>query len=129
MEKIIIASGPVIVEDNKALLDISSGDDFWKFCGGKVKENESLIMAAQRRAKEELGIDIEIINPEPFFMHVKKPGDENIDVVLVHWLAKRIGEPTPGQEVEKFDWLDVNALPENIGPTVKPALRHFGFIK
>lgn len=127
MQKIIIASGPVIVENNKVLLDISSGDSFWKFCGGKVKDNESLIEAAQRRAKEELGIDIEITNPEPFIMYVKKPGDEKIDVVLVHWLAKRIGEPTPGQEVEKFEWLDINALPENIGPNIKPALKHFEF--
>ena len=124
-----MASGPVIVENKKVLLDISGGDNFWKFCGGKAKDGESLIEAAKRRAKEELGIDIEITNPEPFIMYVKKPGDKDTDVILVHWLAKRIGEPSPGQEVEKFDWLDVNALPENVGPNIKPALKYFKFIK
>ncbi len=40
--KIMIASGPVIVEDDKVLLNISSGDTFWNFCGGKINENETL---------------------------------------------------------------------------------------
>ena len=40
--KIIIASGPVIVENNKVLLNISSGDTFWKFCGSKIRNNELL---------------------------------------------------------------------------------------
>jgi len=36
MLKIIIASGPVIVENNKVLLNQHGDTDFWKFCGGKV---------------------------------------------------------------------------------------------
>ena len=66
MDKIIIASGPVIVENNKVLLDKDHKEDLWKFCGGKVKENESLIDTAKRRSKEELGIDIEFLDENPY---------------------------------------------------------------
>ena len=32
---VIIVSGPVIVKNKKILL-VKHGDNFWKFCGGKV---------------------------------------------------------------------------------------------
>ena len=129
MGKIIIASGPVIVENGKVLLNKHGGDNFWKFCGGEVKANESLKETASRRAKEESGIDIEIINEQPFLMHVsKKKNGEQTDVLLVHWLSKRIGEPKAGEEVEKTEWLDIDNLPKDLGPNIKPTLKHFGFI-
>lgn len=37
MPKIIIASGPVIVENNKVLLNQHGDTEFWKFCGGQVE--------------------------------------------------------------------------------------------
>ena len=128
MKKIIIVSGPVIVEDKKVLLDIQGDDDFWKFCGGKTREGEDLKQTAIRRAKEELGIEIEIINENPFLMYIGGDGKEKPDVLLVHWLAKKNGESKASGEVKKVDWLDVNDLPENIGSNIKPALKHFGFI-
>jgi 8-oxo-dGTP pyrophosphatase MutT (NUDIX family) len=130
MAKIIIASGPVIVEDGKVLLNISSGDKFWKFCGGKIKEGDRLAQTAVRRAKEELGINIDILNDKPFFTHTAKVVDgEESDIVLVHWLATRQGEIVAGDMVEKWQWLDLNRLPENLGLNIVPALRHFGFLK
>ena len=129
MPKIIIASGPVIVENNKVLLDISGNDNFWKFCGGKTEENKNLEETAIIRAKEELGIDIKIINPEPFLMSIKKPGDENIDVLLIHYLAERKGEIVKGDGVEEFVWYDIDNLPENLAPNIIPTLKHFEFIK
>jgi 8-oxo-dGTP pyrophosphatase MutT (NUDIX family) len=97
MQKIIIASGPVIVRNGKVLLDKSGEDNFWKFCGGKVKDDKNLLETAITRAKEELGIDINILDQEPFLMYVKKPGDEGVDVVLVHFLADFSGEIVHGE--------------------------------
>ena len=130
MQKIIIASGPVIVENNKILLDQHDKDNFWKFCGGKVEDFETdLIENAKREAKEEMGIDIEIINSEPFITYVSKEmPDGKIDVILVHYLAKRIGEIRPGKDIKKWDWLDINNLPDNLGPNIIPTLKHFGFM-
>jgi 8-oxo-dGTP pyrophosphatase MutT (NUDIX family) len=130
MNKIIIASGPVIVENGKVLLDQHGDTTFWKFCGGRVENLESsLIDVAKNRAKEELGIDIEIIDPEPFLTYTQKETPSGmLDVVLVHYLAKRIGEVKPESEIREWAWLDINNLPENLAPNILPVLKHFEFI-
>lgn len=136
MPKIIVVSGPVIVEDGKVLLDISGDDNFWKFCGGKLKDNENLVETAQRRSQEELGIETEVINETPFFLHTKKacPTGETpegkIDVILVHFLAKRIGEISPGEDIREWKWIPLEDLEkENLAPNIIPTLKHFGFLK
>jgi len=52
-----------------------------------------------------------------------------IDIILVHFLAKRIGEVKPGEDINKWDWMDIDNLPADLGPNILPALKHFGFIK
>jgi len=129
MLKIIIASGPVIVENNKVLLNQHGDTDFWKFCGGKVEDfNTDLIENARREVKEEMGIGIEVLDESPFIMHtVKKTPEGNVDVILVHYLAKRIGEIKPGSDIREWKWFDLKSLPENLGPNILPTLKHFGF--
>ncbi len=129
MQKIIIASGPVIVRGRKVLLDKSGNDDFWKFCGGKVNENENLKETAINRVKEELGINIKFLNQEPFLMYTPKPGNEKIDVLLVHYLADYEGEIKPGEIVKEWAWLDIDNLADDIAPNIIPALKYFAFIK
>jgi ADP-ribose pyrophosphatase YjhB (NUDIX family) len=131
MQKIIIASGPVIVENNKVLLDKDYKEDLWKFCGGKVaKEDIDLISTAERRAKEEMGIEIEILNKKPFVMYLKREIDkELIDVLLVHYLARRTNEIDPGKKTRKWNWFDLDDLPKNLGPNVIPTLKYYRFIK
>ena len=127
MAKIIIASGPVIVENGKVLLNKHGDDNFWKFCGGRVEDFESdLFENASREVKEEMEIGIKALNPTPFIMHVKK---EDKDIILVHFLAKRIDEIKPGEDIREWDWFDINNLPNDIGPNIRPVLEHFGFIK
>jgi len=130
MNRIIIASGPVIVENNKVLLDQHGDTDFWKFCGGRTEDNWGLIETARKRPNEELGIDIEILDENPFITYATKETPEGkLDVILVHFLAKRIGEIKPGKDIREWSWFDLNNLPENLGPNIIPALKHFGFIK
>ena len=132
MPKIIIASGPVIVEDNKVLLNQHGDTEFWKFCGGKVEDYEiNLIETARRKVKEEMGINIEILNQKPFLLHTEKETlEEKIDIILVHFLAKRIGEIKPGKDIREWEWIDINKLSkENLAPNIIPTLKHFGFIK
>ncbi|MHB8831238.1 MAG: NUDIX hydrolase [Patescibacteria group bacterium] len=129
MSKIIVASGPVIVEDGKVLLNKHGDTTFWKFCGGRVENfNESLMDAARREAKEEVGVDLEFLDKEPFIMYTTKQTEEGtVDVILVHFLAKRIGEVKLGPDIREYAWLDINALPDDdLGPNIKPTLKHFG---
>ncbi|MBU1203126.1 NUDIX hydrolase [Patescibacteria group bacterium] len=125
-QKIIIASGPVIVEDNKVLLNNHGDTNFWKFCGGKVESFDSdLIAAAKREVKEEMGIDITILDEKPFLFHTKKDGQ---DVILVHFLAKRIEDIFPNKEIRDWKWFDLDNLPDNLAPNIIPTLKHFKFI-
>ena len=127
MPKIILASGPVIIENNKVLL-VKHGDDFWKFCGGKAKnfENESLKEIAIREAKEETNLDIKITDKQPFFFFTKKESTDGIiDVVLVHFLAKATGKIKPGKDIEACERFDINTLPSDIAPNIKPTIEYF----
>lgn len=130
MNKVIIASGPVIVEDGKVLLDQHGDTDFWKFCGGRMENlEEDLIAVAKRKVREEMGIDIEVTNPSPYVMHTQKETPEgNLDVILVHYLAKRIGEIAPGPEIREWQWLDIHNLPSNLALNIIAALQYFNFI-
>lgn len=130
MQKIIIASGPVIIENGKVLLNISGDDSFWKFCGGKVKDDEDLVETAKRRAKEEMGIDMKILEKEPFITFARKETEEGkIDIILVHFLAEKLGEIQPGQDIREWAWHDLNNLPKDLGPNIISVLKYFGFIK
>ena len=131
MTKIIIVSGPVIVENNKVLLNQHGDTEFWKFCGGRVEDYETdLIENARREVKEEMGLDIEILSSTPFLLHTAKETPEGkIDVILVHFLAKRIGEISPGEDIRKWEWIPIQNLEkENLAPNILPVLKHFKFI-
>lgn len=132
MTKIIIASGPVIVEDGRVLLNKHGEDNFWKFCGGRIEEDETnLKEAAQREVKEEMGVGIEVLNDAPYFFYTEKEiGGKQTSVILAHFLAKRVGEISPGTDIREWRWIDIQDLDkEDLAPNIKPTLRHFGFSK
>ena len=131
MIKIIIASGPVIVERGAVLLNKHGDTPFWKFCGGKVEDyNTNLIENAQREAKEEMCIEIKILDDKPFITFTRKETPEGvIDIILVHFLAERIGEIKPGADIREWAWHKLENLPGDLGPNIVPALKHFGFLE
>jgi len=137
MPKIIIASGPVIVEHDKVLLNKHGDTNFWKFCGGRAEDMEhTLIEIAQREVNEEMGLEVETLNQKPFLMHTIKEmpeTGERVDVLLVHYLARRLNEVKPGAEIREWAWLalaDLNELAKQgeLAANIIPALRHFGFL-
>jgi ADP-ribose pyrophosphatase YjhB (NUDIX family) len=133
-EKTIVASGPVIIEDGKVLLNrhgkTSEDQKIWKFPGGKIESADvtpsgnTLERCCVREAKEEMGIDVEIIaSLKP--MIVSHPNDDKVGVVLIHFLAKRIGEVSPGNEIIEWDWFDIKNLPENCAPNIAPVIEDY----
>lgn len=119
--KVTIASGPVIIEEGKVLVDKHGDDKFWKFPGGRQLDNLNFLDNAKEKVKEELGIGVEL-EGEPFLMAFNR---EEEYVILIHYLAKRIGEIKLGKDVREFKWLDINNLPEDCAPNIKPVLEHF----
>ena len=62
--KYLIASGPVIIENGKLLVNMDDKDEFYKLPGGKVEEGvERLEEACHREVKEENNGEIEILRP------------------------------------------------------------------
>lgn len=122
----IIASGPVIIEDGKVLLNKEikeSGITPWFFPGGEVEDfDKSLVEACKREAKEEVGIDVEIIRPLDTLLHKKSDGSV---VILVHYLAKRIGEIKKGDNIAEVAWHDINNLPEDCANNVKEIIKKY----
>lgn len=130
----IIASGPVIIEDGKVLLDRHGKDKeaqkLWKFVGGRIskedwgEQNNVLENACIRKVKEEMGIDIKIIAPlKP--MLVRKPDSKDGSVVLIHYLSERIGEIQPAQDIIEWQWFDIDKLPKNCAPNIKPVIESY----
>ena len=134
MPKGIIVSGPVILKNDQILLDKSGDDDFWKFCGGKVKMGETFTETAIRRAKEELGIDVVIIDDNPFVKFIKKTTPEGEDqIMLLHFLSDLRGNICPGVGVREWKWISILELDElekkgELAPNIIPALKHFRII-
>jgi len=111
-----IASGPVIIENNKVLLNREKkehGSELFMFPGGVVENfDDPLEKTAKREVMEELGIEIEIIRPLQTII-AKREWANNQIVILVHYLARRIGEINPGEETIEWGWFDINNLPDN----------------
>ena len=121
----IIASGPVIIEDGKVLLNKEkkpTGITPWFFPGGEVENFDiSLEEACRREVKEEMGIDIKIIKPlKPVMLH-----QNGRVVILIHWLAKRIGEVKPGSDIAEWAWHDITRLPSDCAPNVYEIIKDY----
>ena len=136
--RFIIASGPVIIENDKVLLNRHGEDEkakqYWKFVGGRVKdfevgkESDALEMACLREVKEEMGIDVEILmSIKP--MLIKHPDKPNTAVVLIHYLAKRKGEVRQGSDIEEWKWFPVDELPEHCAPNIRPVIDEYKRLK
>ena len=115
----IIASGPVIIENGKVLLNKEKkpeGVTNWFFPGGEVEDfTISLEGTCKREVKEEMGIEVEIIKPLKTTLGQKPDGRI---IVLVHFLAKRIGEIKPGKDIAKWAWHDIFHLPTDCAENV-----------
>jgi ADP-ribose pyrophosphatase YjhB (NUDIX family) len=125
--EITIASGPVIIKDNKVLIDKHGEDTFWKFPGGKQADNLNFKGNAIKRVKEELGIKIKIINERPsIFIYEREHNNKKEYVILIHYLADIIsGKPKPGKNIREFIWADINNLPSDCGPHIKSVTDYF----
>lgn len=61
MNKFIITSGAVVLDEHKRILLKKDPDRGWELPGGIVEENENIKNAVVREVKEETGINIDMI--------------------------------------------------------------------
>jgi ADP-ribose pyrophosphatase YjhB (NUDIX family) len=121
----LIASGPVIIEDNKVLLvkEIKAEKiTAWMFPGGTVEKiDQTLEEACAREVQEELGIKIQIIRAlKPIMIRKNEQ-----TIILIHYLADKDGEIKPGSEIKDWNWHDINNLPEDCAANVYEVIEDY----
>lgn len=123
--KTITASGPVIIEEGKLLVNKDNKDDFYKLPGGTVELGDSLIDACYRETKEEVNGDIEIIKPlNPMIIYKNPQTQEEMTIILIHYLAKlkNKSELKPIEPIKEIKWLDIKEIKKGkyeVAPNIK----------
>lgn len=99
--------GCIIIENNKVLLVYEKNGNFWGFPKGYMEKGENEIETALREVKEEVGLDVEIIDKERRYILNYIIRDE-IDKTTVLYLAIPKNKEIVMQEseIEKVKWCD-----------------------
>jgi ADP-ribose pyrophosphatase YjhB (NUDIX family) len=111
--KFIIASGPVIIQNGKLLVNKDDKDDFYKIPGGRVEQGEILEDACLREVKEEINAEIKIIRPlHPFVIYKNPQTKEEMTIIVIHYLAELLNENEikPIAPIKEVQWLDIEEI-------------------
>jgi ADP-ribose pyrophosphatase YjhB (NUDIX family) len=107
--KHIVSAATIVLNNQGNILLIKGPRRGWEIPGGQVEEGESLKEAAIREAKEESGIDIEVLKFCGVFQNV----DRSICNTL--FLGKAIGgEPTTSLESLEVGFFPINEALEMV---------------
>lgn len=114
---VILVSGPVIIKDNKVLVNKHGESNLWKFPGGDITQaSGDLAGWAAKKAETEMGIKVKIIRAlSPMVIWQ----NEEV-IVLFHYLAELINQDfKPADYIKEYAWLDINNLPSDCSPNIK----------
>ncbi len=124
-EKIIIASGPVIIKDGKLLVNHDEKDDFYKLPGGTVQNGENFEEACINATKRENNVEVKIIKPlHPMILWENPQTGEKMRIVLIHYLAELLNEEDikPMEPTKEVKWLDIEEIKNDehgVAPNIK----------
>jgi len=114
VEKTIVASGPIIIEEGKLLVNKDNKDDFYKLPGGTIEDNDKdLEESCSREFKEELNGEVEIIKPlHPMIVRKNQQTGEKMLIVLIHYLGKlkNKSELKPIPPIKEIKWLNIKEI-------------------
>ncbi|MBI5148579.1 NUDIX hydrolase [Candidatus Pacearchaeota archaeon] len=124
--KTTIASGPVIIEKGKLLMNKDNKDDFYKLPGGTIEKNiEDLERACHRETKEEINAEIEIIKPlHPMIIWKNPQTKKKMCIALIHYLAKLKNkkEIKPIFPIKEIKWIPIKEIKQGkykVAPNIK----------
>jgi ADP-ribose pyrophosphatase YjhB (NUDIX family) len=114
----IVGVGALIVHDGRLVLvrrGVDPGKGRWSIPGGAVNLGEKIRAAAIREAKEECGVDIEIVDDRPLdvvdSIYRDDDGGFRFHYVLLQFLARaRGGILKPGGDVLDAEWVPLETV-------------------
>jgi ADP-ribose pyrophosphatase len=133
-----VGCGALIVNDKgETLLLKRIGDRIdsgtWSKPGGKVEFGETAQDAIKREIREELGVEIELLDYLGFTNQINSPGSPGTHWVAISYLARITSGEPKNMEPDKHEelrWFPLDALPENTSKTTtEPALIYLSKIK
>ena len=105
--------GCIIIDDGKVLIEAQKHKDevFWNFPKGHQELGETDTETALRETKEEVGLDVEIIDTNPIIMKYIINNNTTEKIVLL-FLAKPLSRELKLQEEEVADakWVDFDEV-------------------
>jgi 8-oxo-dGTP pyrophosphatase MutT (NUDIX family) len=121
----------IVYKDNKILLQQRRDNGCWGYSGGHTELGEKVEDTAKRELFEETGLKVLSMKlfdvfSGPELRHVYPDGNivHIIDVVYIS--TEFDGElKLQKSEVLNLKWFDINDIPDNISPPVKPGLNKF----
>jgi len=104
----------LIIEYNEGIILIKRKNPpyGWALPGGFVDYGETLESAARREAKEETGLDVELIRQ--FHAYSDPARDPRHHTVTIVFLAKSTGKPKAGDDAKEIGIFSENTLPDKI---------------
>jgi 8-oxo-dGTP diphosphatase len=84
----------------------------WALPGGFVDEGESLDRAARREAKEETGLDVELV--EQFFTYSDPKRDPRKHTISTVFIGRARGEPVGSDDAAEARGIALDALPGDL---------------
>ncbi|MAG39419.1 hypothetical protein CMI41_00410 [Candidatus Pacearchaeota archaeon] len=124
-EKVIIASGPVIVKGGKLLVNHDEKDDFYKLPGGTIRDGEGFEEACINATKRENNVSVKIIKAlSPMILWENPQTGEKMKIILIHYLAELLNESEikPIDPIKEVKWLDIQEIKNGehkVGPNIK----------
>ena len=105
----------LIIEDGKGriiLIERKNPPEGWALPGGFVDYGETLESAAKREAREETGLDVELIRQ--FHAYSDPARDPRHHTITVVFIAKADGRAIAGDDAKKTGTFTKDALPDRI---------------
>ncbi len=120
----------VINEQNRLLLMKRSDSGCWGMPGGAVEPGEVAEDAAKRETLEETGLQISDMTLFGVFsgmeLYYKYPNDDEVyNVTIVYKSDDWRGNVSINGEHTEWRWFEVEKIPEDISPPIKPVIEKF----
>ena len=124
----------VFNENKEVLMQLRTDYNQWGFPGGAMELGESFEQTAKRELKEETSLDIiemkmiKILSGEDTYREYPN-GDKLYDITAIFVITKYMENVKVNDtESKKFEWFDVNNLPENMTNHTKKILNKYSNI-